>query len=440
MSKSKINKWIFMSTVPIRNPDIEIIGDYNGLDSKINVRCKICGYEYFDTPQNILFGRLHKKGGKKCYFCKHQTYSQPYQQSIINNIKEAADNYMSSMDFLNYYNPDIPDILCRCKNCGKENYISLNDLANRKYFCDCKVSKEANTHGHSVVNNSKTQKRKLIIQQILIRSEAIILLSKDGSTLKCKCLKCGDIFFIEGYMNRKKIICPKCKREKYNEIKKGRRFEKSNSGYTSIRRKCNYYEYCHWSSDFICAENIELKTYEEKRKECLCFKEPYYKKSEFKNIVENANRYIELLDDYIDSYTKLKYRCKICGNEYYEKPYNLFYSKCGCRDCKKSFGEFSVLAYLEEHNLDYVTEKVFKDCKYEKYLRFDFYIESLNTIIEYEGKPHFEPLSFDRAKTEYGDIRKKIKDDYCKENGIDLIRIPYYCKDIDSFLNKNIKK
>lgn len=65
------------------------------------------------------------------------------------------------------------------------------------------------------------------------------------------------------------------------------------------------------------------------------------------------------------------------------------------------------------------------DCKYKFKLPFDFYLSDYNTCVEFDGIQHFEPrmafggkLEFEKTK-----IRDKIKDDYCKNNGINLIRI-----------------
>jgi hypothetical protein len=58
---------------------------------------------------------------------------------------------------------------------------------------------------------------------------------------------------------------------------------------------------------------------------------------------------------------------------------------------------------------------------------FDFYLPKYRTVIEFDGKQHYEPMeyfggieSYERLK-----INDKIKSDYCEENYIDLIRIRY---------------
>ena len=70
-----------------------------------------------------------------------------------------------------------------------------------------------------------------------------------------------------------------------------------------------------------------------------------------------------------------------------------------------------------------------KKKKYCKPLQFDFYIPSINTVVEYDGDQHFIP------SRKYGDekfidtvVNDTIKNKYCNDNGINLIRIPYNMK------------
>jgi len=77
-------------------------------------------------------------------------------------------------------------------------------------------------------------------------------------------------------------------------------------------------------------------------------------------------------------------------------------------------------------------EKTFNDCtntikgQYCRLLEFDFYIPELNTIIEYDGDQHFrESSKYKGKKFEATQRNDKIKNKYCLENGIKLIRIHF---------------
>ena len=59
-------------------------------------------------------------------------------------------------------------------------------------------------------------------------------------------------------------------------------------------------------------------------------------------------------------------------------------------------------------------------------MRFDFYINEDNYIIEYDGEQHFKDTN-GFFKTTLEEIQKRdiFKNQWCKENNIPLIRIPY---------------
>jgi hypothetical protein len=104
---------------------------------------------------------------------------------------------------------------------------------------------------------------------------------------------------------------------------------------------------------------------------------------------------------------------------------------CGC--IRKSLGERLVSEYLTFHNIDFETEVKFADCVDKKALPFDFYIPHHNTLIEVQGEQHYKPIDFAGRGVEWAkeqlkntQRRDKIKHDYCKAKGINLIYIPYW--------------
>ena len=67
-------------------------------------------------------------------------------------------------------------------------------------------------------------------------------------------------------------------------------------------------------------------------------------------------------------------------------------------------------------------KKKFSSCKDKTYLPFDFYVNN-KYLIEYDGQQHYDKKSiFDYEYTHKHDI---IKSEWCKNNKIPLIRIPY---------------
>lgn len=94
---------------------------------------------------------------------------------------------------------------------------------------------------------------------------------------------------------------------------------------------------------------------------------------------------------------------------------------------KSSKGEKLVKEVLEDLKIEYSREQKFKDLKFKSHLRFDFYIENNNRkfVIEFDGIQHFRPIAhFGGEKTFIlTQIKDNIKNEYCLENNIKMIRM-----------------
>lgn len=128
---------------------------------------------------------------------------------------------------------------------------------------------------------------------------------------------------------------------------------------------------------------------------------------------------------------KIKVVHNVCGHEYEVSPYKFINVGQRCPRCNESKGERRVRDYLISNNIRYKEEYSFDDCRLKLPLRFDFAVfDELNTLInliEYDGKQHFKPFEYYGGEEYYekNKIRDAIKNDYCKKNNINLLRIPY---------------
>lgn len=104
---------------------------------------------------------------------------------------------------------------------------------------------------------------------------------------------------------------------------------------------------------------------------------------------------------------------------------------CGCL---RSRGEEKIKKLLATHNIPFEEEKTFDSCRSlttnYKY-RFDFYVNN-QFLIEYDGEQHFKPaqfggISIEEAKENLHKTQQRdlYKNQWCKNNNIPLIRIPY---------------
>lgn len=101
-------------------------------------------------------------------------------------------------------------------------------------------------------------------------------------------------------------------------------------------------------------------------------------------------------------------------------------SSCGCL---KSKGEAKIINYLQLLNIQFEKEKIFQNCKFKNGAspRFDFYLPEYNLCIEYDGIQHFQSSSGWNTEEKFLQTqqRDEFKNNWCKENNIKLIRIPY---------------
>jgi very-short-patch-repair endonuclease len=110
------------------------------------------------------------------------------------------------------------------------------------------------------------------------------------------------------------------------------------------------------------------------------------------------------------------------------------------KDYKPSNAELHIKRYLTNRNLPFLQEVRFEKLDY---LRFDFYLPSLNTCIEFDGIQHFMYVEeFDKGDYTALEKRKffdKQKTEFCKKNFIRLIRISYnHQNNISKILNRKL--
>lgn len=148
----------------------------------------------------------------------------------------------------------------------------------------------------------------------------------------------------------------------------------------------------------------------------------------------NANEY-----KVVGKYTTCKDNIEIlhvpCGNIIKRTPDKLLSNQLNlCKICYPlTIGEEKVTKFLIDNNIKFSNQHYFSDLKgiNNGLLRFDFAVfedeekTKLKYLIEYDGEFHYiiTTLSNDLEKQQ---IHDKLKDEYCINNNINLIRIPYW--------------
>lgn len=161
-----------------------------------------------------------------------------------------------------------------------------------------------------------------------------------------------------------------------------------------------------------------------------------------KHYVENVNHYAELngvdiecLDFVEKRHTRqsLLFRCS-CGNEFITSLASFQNGKVRCEICAKSISRYELKfkKYLDDNNIKYIYQYSLNQCRDVLPLPFDFFILGYNFLVEIDGEGHFYPCNFNQTSDEKAKIsfdttvrHDKIKNKFCEDNSIKLLRIPY---------------
>jgi hypothetical protein len=141
-----------------------------------------------------------------------------------------------------------------------------------------------------------------------------------------------------------------------------------------------------------------------------------------------------------------------CGTVFDITPDSFLHAKRRCPKCygkSKSLGTLFIIKILKEKNLKFEQEFKFPDCKYKLPLQFDLAIfnheNNVAGLIEYDGPHHFQPINSFGGYERYQitTVRNdEIKNNYCKNKKIPLLRVPYNypCNIVKEIVNLFIKE
>lgn len=236
---------------------------------------------------------------------------------------------------------------------------------------------------------------------------------------------------------------------------------------TKRMKKCGYdiidYTYKNNQTRMLCYDSNGYKVYM-----CLGGAEKGVQAQRFSvthnedNFIYNANLFAKLheyrstVEDWrMGSFNQPDILCTCqCGNKFWRK-FNIWYHNKSdiCASCRNISSKYEDMVENELNNLHikYEKQKRFEDCRNKRKLPFDFYLPLYNCCIEVDGEQHYDKervfgATTKEEKEELFNLRKEldgIKTQYCENNNIKLLRIPYwefnqnedYKKSILSILN-----
>lgn len=134
---------------------------------------------------------------------------------------------------------------------------------------------------------------------------------------------------------------------------------------------------------------------------------------------------IRQVDSYVNPAGRkmVRYECRCSCGRYKNVIADLLRSggslSCGCKVVSK--GENIVIDFLNENHYKFDLHKSFEDCLSDDghRLNFDFYVKSLNLLIECNGLQHYEPIEFFGGQERF-EIQLRhdfLKEEYAKQHG-----------------------
>lgn len=287
-------------------------------------------------------------------------------ERFINEIKLLGIN---TIKILGIYERGENKIEVKCNTCNLEWKPIAQSLLNGHGCPDC---------GHKKNREAKTKKHSDFINEIFeVHGKNLNIVgnyTRGEDKIKAKCIICNLEWFPEAKRLLKGHGCPDCGHKKNKE---------------STTKKHN---------DFI---NEVFKIHGDR---------------------------LNISGDYINAYTRIDMKCNLCKFEWSPISANLIKGR-GCPKCNISKGEQLIHDLLIELNINFNQYYVVKELKTKRggRVEFDFYLSDLNICIEYDGIHHFKPIK------KWGGSNRLLeqqmidlfKNNYCSDNDIKLIRIPY---------------
>lgn len=411
-----------------KNPNAEIIGTYIDMLTPVDHKCLLHNNIWTIRPANVLRGegcsQCRSNKISKFFLLSHEEYCDKLKEigSMVIPVENYKGQYIQILHKCLVHNIEYmvsPISVLQghgCRKCGSEKLKSSQTKSHEQYLKD--------------LNNINSTIKPL--------DEYV----KATTKILHKCEICNYEWFTSPSGILSGFGCPKCNshiRRTHEEYVKDLLEINPNievidqfiNTSTHIKHKCLIHNYI-WDGlpTTILRGAGCPKCASEKLSKALS-------KSHKQYIEELAiiNPNVECLDIYQGANTSILHRCLLCDYEWKAMP-GSFLSGHGCPRCVSSIGEGKIEKWLVSYDIEYIPQKRFDDCVDLRPLPFDFYLPSYNSCIEYDGKQHFEPIEHFGGKEyfQYTLKHDEIKNKYCEDNNIPLLRIPYYA-DVETELS-----
>lgn len=406
----------------IHGDKFRILTNYQDSRIKVQVECRKCNNIWWTRPRTLL-------SGSNCPKCSIRERKKPeYRNTKKTDVefkREVQAMWGEEYVFLDNYVTSVVKLRCRHNKCGTVWKVTPTSfLHNKSGGCPKCSGKKSDEEFRQQVEN-------------LVGDEYVFLDPYVTSTTKIRCQhrRCGHIWLIRpsDFINNNRrctnVNCiPRKTRKTQEQIVK--EVEQATNGRLSLIGK---YQGAQAKTEFRCNEcgyDWETRPNDVLQGKSGCPKCAHripWNTEKFKHFVYEATGLeYEVLTEYQTMLDPIVIRHNTCRHAFRTTP-NTFKKGHRCPRCWSSTSEKLIEKWLKDRGISYVPQKIFVGCRDKRSLPFDFYIPRYNLAIEYDGEQHYRSVEYFGGDVKFQKQRQHdaIKDRYCKDHGINLLRIPY---------------
>ncbi len=416
LSKEYVNAKTYLEYLcPIHSNEVQQI-TYNSFQQGHG--CKYCGYDKASINSRLDFNNISEKFNECNY-----------------TLITTKDEYVDTHSLLKYVCPHHPDTI---QEISAKSFLYNNA---RCKLCAIERNSDLMRFDFSFVKTLFTDKNYLLLDNDYINSHTLMryvcLHHPDKvQTISVNSLRQGQgcKYCAKEYLAKALRLDFEFVKEQYNKAD----FELIEEEYKNVETpmKC----ICRKHPD--CIQHIPYVRIQQGQYGCKYCKQEKISESLRLDINFVKQQFINsgrtpLFDEYKNNRELLPYEC-------IEHPGKINYisydrlskvSQC-CSEGREYSGEKRIRKFMESKGVEFMPQKIFEGCVFKHLLKFDFYLSNYNVVVEYQGQGHYYPVCFggisiERANKNFEEqlIRDEIKREYCKNNNIDLLEIPYFLFD-----------
>ena len=414
---------------------------YKNVDTKVEIKCNVCETKFLMTP----YSHLNKSAG--CVTCGNNARRKT-KESFIKESESIHGKGRYSYNKVIYTNA-ATEVTLFCNNCNKyfnqtpQNHITAKcgctKCSNKLKTKDSDLFLDEMKNKYPNYNFDKTKyvnaRTKLTYFCNICNSEKEQL---PGPLRRNGCPDCSrksgtfkQTYTLSQFIEKAKNVHGN-DTYNYDAVKYTYNYDavKYTNISTKIKIKCNG-----------CG-NVLLQTPSTHLSGKGCYDCKVLKPMPIEEFIERSEKvhgkgkynYTLVHEKYKNNRSLVDIKCNVCGN-ISTKSVNSHLTGHGCKYCNNSRGEETIAKVLKENNIQFEREKKIDGCKHKRLLKFDFYLNDFNACIEFDGRQHFEVVEYFGEQTLLeNQIRDGIKNKFCLNNNIPLLRIKYDVKDIETLV------